>query len=373
MAITLTTRTEIHEASLIGQHSISNRYFNVNKTVEKFINTIPKPKDGEVINPSSYLNDPTITGFKVFFHFSAEEGLLAEEIYENSALKFLKDIGDDYRYNLLIRFRNLLSDVNSNHAWIFNNIEGLREIFTNPFTSSISYYSKSNKIVLGCFETIDYKISALNHLWREIYWDMNRGVMVLPENLRQFGMSVYLMDMRVFNTNHSFLRNSDTKSFADINHQLFDITNCQFLIESGGAFFDVTSNMSIQESLNNFVIGYDIASISYNFANLIGDTTYDIQASQTNNEFVKSILLNKVSNNKTFGAFTRNDELTEINNDPQKKSNTLAYLEHKTNVLSRSGGNDNVSRYLSNQSNSIISNDDLFFGNLGGFTVQPTL
>lgn len=270
--LSFSSAKEIEESNQLGKSLVTGQYYNADKTVERFINAYQTSQELSRSNSRAYFNDPTVTGFKMFFHFSSTHGLLADEIYPNSAAKFLKDVGDEYRYDLLNVFKSRLSELNTEQPWVFHTIEGLREIYTNPW-DSVSYFSDKNKLTISTFETIDYKVATLNRLWRAIYWDSNRGVMVLPENLREFSMSIYLLDMRVFSSNFKFLRTYETKSIASVTHQLVELGNCQFMSESGGTFFDTVTNMSVQETFNSFVIGYDTASVSGLSPSITGNQT----------------------------------------------------------------------------------------------------
>lgn len=264
LRIELASETEKHEAKQLGRQSSSGEYYNAEKSVQKFVNVVQIIADensNKTTESRNIINDPTVTGFKLYFHFASTEGLFADEIYPNSALKFLKDVGDDERYELLKVFRSRLSEINTEQPWLFHTIEGLREIYTNPW-EQISYFSHNNKLIINTFETLDHKVESLNRMWRDIYWDKNRGCMVLPENLREFSMSVYLMDMRVFRSQLKVLRTIENSDIKSISHILFDIANCQFQTASGGAFFDTVTNMSINETFNNLVIGYDSATVS---------------------------------------------------------------------------------------------------------------
>ncbi|BAV39289.1 hypothetical protein BPT24_163 [Tenacibaculum phage pT24] len=267
------SNTERHEARQKGKHLIIGKTYHVDKDVEKFLNAYDKSPELLRQNHRSLLNDPTVNGFKLFFNFSATDGLLADESYPNSALKYLDDIGDTYRYNILKLFIARLSEVNTHQPWIFNNIEGLREVYTKPF-EQISFFRNQNKLIIGTYETLDLKIASLNRMWREVVYDKNRKVFVLPENLRSFGLSVYVIDMRVFKTDIKYLRNWETQSFAEINHQLFEFGNCEFLTESGGAFYDAMTNMSVQENFNSFVIGFENVDLSMLSPSMMGEMTF---------------------------------------------------------------------------------------------------
>lgn len=368
------SNTEREEAKRVGQHLVTGRYYNSDKTVEKFINTHAITDELINTNPTAVLNDYTVTGFKLFFHFSAQHGLLADEIYENSALKYLKDIGDLRRYNLLKLFRKGLAEVNSEHPWIFHTIEGLREIYTNPW-DAVSFFNHSSKLIINTYETVDYKIATLNRLWREIYWDKTRGVMVLPENLREFSMSIYLLDMRVFDTKFKFLRTWETEAISDIQHQLFDIGCCQFLNESGGQFFDAVTNMSVQENMNSFVLGFDTADISILSPSLLGDA--DLSSKYMGEKVVKEdssqvndITQASISNDATkVTDFSVKNYINKIktnflNNVDQYGRNQAAYYTHQESKLL--GISSDLTNLISNIKGGATDIHELMQGNVQG-------
>ncbi len=360
MAIKLASanNTERHESKQIGQHLITGAYYNSDKTIQKFISTISKSDELIDINPSKELNDYTATGFKLFFHFSAEHGLLAKEEYPNSALKYLNDIGDDYRHGLLTLFIQKLSELNSDHPWIFNSIEGLREIYTNPW-DAVSFFNHSSKLIIGTYETVDYKVATLNRLWREIYWDKSRGVMVLPENLREFSMSVYLLDMRVFNTKFKFLRTWETESIAEIQHQLFDIGCCQFLNESGGAFFDAVTNMSVQENFNNFVIGFDTADVSILSPTALGNETL----SKESVKLAESAITNETKDFSVKNYMNGIKDKFKDNIDEYGRSQATYFAHHESKLL---GATTDIRNLITNIGGGVTDVNALLEGNVQG-------
>jgi hypothetical protein len=74
---------------------------------EQFMEFI-KSSDGEAYAHLSDLNDPLYLDFMVIPHFSAKSGLLADESNINSALRYLRDVGETDRYNELKKFIELL-------------------------------------------------------------------------------------------------------------------------------------------------------------------------------------------------------------------------------------------------------------------------
>lgn len=365
MALTLTTssKTEVSESNQMGRSLVTGQYYNSEKTVEKFINAYQTSEELQRINPRSIVNDPTVTGFKLFFHFAAKDGLLADEIYPNSAAKFFKDVGDDYRYDLLKVFKSRLSELNSEQPWVFHTIEGLREIYTNPW-DSVSYYSKTNKITINTYETLDHKVAALNRMWRVLYWDSKRGVMTLPENLRQFSMSVYLLDMRVFSSKFKFLRTWENQSIANVTHQLVDIGHCQFLNESGGEFFGTITNMSVQETFNSFVIGYDTASVSGLSPTMTGDLTL----SKSETELVTNVIGGKTKD------FTMDKLIRSFSEGVQDKAQEYlqsqeSFVTYQKEKLLKDAKND-LSYISAGFERSVPNIAQLTYGNIQGAVLR---
>lgn len=243
-------------------------FYHSQYEIENFIQTYQDSGNGD---PFKVLNDPTWTGFKLFFHFDAESGLLADESYQNSALAFLKRTGQNERYDLLKRFITVLSRVNSVAPWIFQEISGLGEIWSKK-RSEPRYEST---IDIKCLETIDNKMMSLVKMYRDISFDEDRWVWVLPVNLRKWSMSVYIYDFRMFDNSSTTakellqtLENTDVKK---LNHVLFDCGHCQFTEDSGKAFFSSITNNQSEFSSTNLSIFCESVTISGLFKSITGD------------------------------------------------------------------------------------------------------
>lgn len=147
-------------------------------------------------DPFSAINDPTISGFKLFFHFGSASGLLAHEKHINSAQAYLKRIGQTTRYENLKKFILLLSKTSSECSWLFQDVDGLQEVYSNPKSNVL----KESIIDIKTLETVDLKIASLMGLYHTIVWDENRMCYVLPQNLRNFSYSICVHDWRIFRT-----------------------------------------------------------------------------------------------------------------------------------------------------------------------------
>ena len=264
-------------------------YYNSAYEIENFIQVYQDSGDGD---PFKVLNDPTWTGFKLFFHFDAKTGLLADESNVNSALAYLKRIGQTGRYNLLQRFITVLSKVNSITPWIFQEITGLKELYANKYSD----VRIDKEINIKTLETIDGKIMSLVKMYREISYDYERKVHILPINLRRFSMSIYVYDFRMFSnmskTASELMQTIDNLDVRKLNHTLFDLGYCEFTEDSGADFFDAVTNNRTDANTSNLTIRCEALIVSSLFKSITGDTALD----------ASSFELASVGSTKNLGA-----------------------------------------------------------------------
>lgn len=235
--------------------------------LEYFINYYTTEHGNSVIENQ----DPIYTGFKMFFHFDAPNGLFADETYPNSALAYLKRIGQTQRYNLLKRFINTLSEINSLTPYVFQSIDGISELWTQPFSDVLT----NKQINIQTLEMIDMRLASLTVMYRTIVFDNERKCYVVPENLRKFSMSVYIHDMRVFNeldkNNARFLKTESNQDVTKLNHIMFDLGYCEFNINSGAEFLSTVSRNNNEANINNLTIDFEQYDISGLFRTITGD------------------------------------------------------------------------------------------------------
>lgn len=235
--------------------------------LEYFINYYTTEHGNSVIENQ----DPIYTGFKMFFHFDAPNGLFADETYTNSALAYLKRIGQTQRYNLLKRFINTLSEINSLTPYVFQSIDGISELWTQPFSDVLT----NKQINIQTLEMIDMRLASLTVMYRTIVFDNERKCYVVPENLRKFSMSVYIHDMRVFNeldkNNARFLKTESNQDVTKLNHIMFDLGYCEFNINSGAEFLSTVSRNNNEANINNLTIDFEQYDISGLFRTITGD------------------------------------------------------------------------------------------------------
>lgn len=154
------------------------------------------------------IQDPTVFGFKIFFHFDNISSPLlygaSSDINDapvNTAANFLKSIGDEQRLYYLNKFVYLLSNINSQCPWYFQTLNGLKDAWKHDMTKP--YIGDDKKIEIDCIESVDLRITALLDYYRKACYDWKYRREIIPKNLRQFKMSVYVYEARIFNNPNS--------------------------------------------------------------------------------------------------------------------------------------------------------------------------
>jgi hypothetical protein len=164
--------------------------------------------------------DPTVLGFKLFFNFDQpNSGLLwgsgmAEptDAPINTALWFLNKIGDTQRAHYLRKFLYLLHGINNQTPWYFQEIGGLADAWKRDLDKPLLV---DKKIEITCLESIDLRVTALLDLYRKACFDWKYRREVIPVNLRQFDLLVYVYEARFIQNPNDIALTNDT---ADVEY-----------------------------------------------------------------------------------------------------------------------------------------------------------
>ena len=239
--------------------------------------------------------DPLTLNFKLLIDFDRTSGLIANEKYENSALAYLKRIGDELRYEQLKNWISVLQILNKEYDFLLLNVEGLDTIKNaKPYDS---FNEEEDKLTLTFRETSDMLVESLIETYRHLFFDDIRCVEVLPSNLRKFDISILVFSGGYFNT---FLYDDNDEENPDVekiifptkrklsdttfknplsakyNHLLFNMNSCSIdITESGKTFLENVSNEPGGDmTKNNLVITYKFAGYKGRFNNIMGDIDF---------------------------------------------------------------------------------------------------
>jgi hypothetical protein len=109
------------------------------------------------------------------------------------------DIGDIYAKNLE-GFIKVLLKVNKEMPWFWQGLKGIDKAMTygemkEPWRGN----DKSNIIEIECLEeNVELTAIGLMELYRNSCFDLQRFVEVVPKNLREFSMDIYMSEVRTF-------------------------------------------------------------------------------------------------------------------------------------------------------------------------------
>ena len=159
------------------------------------------------------IQDPTVFGFKLLFHFDNVDSPLLYGLNSdiskapaNTAAGFLKSIKDEQRLYYLEKFIYLLSGINKQCPWYFQTLGGLKEAWMHDYNIPLI---KDKKLTVECAESIDLRVTAMLDLYRKACYDWKYRREVVPKNLRQFKMSVYVYEARWINNPNSIALGGD--------------------------------------------------------------------------------------------------------------------------------------------------------------------
>lgn len=153
-------------------------------------------------NPYILFQDPTYIGFKLFFLVNQPDSrLLSDQPLPNTAMSYLKNIGDTARMHYLEKFVKHLIEINKQTPWFFQSIVGLEDAWKHGYQEA-EFKPKlpdDRKISIKCLESIDLRMTALIDLYRKACFDWPNRREVVPKNLRQFTMYIYCYENRTIN------------------------------------------------------------------------------------------------------------------------------------------------------------------------------
>ena len=152
----------------------------------------------EILSYSAKYTDPLSLSFKCLFEYGKPYGLFADEIYPDSALAYLKRIGEEGRYQLLKNWIHTWKDFMRYYDWLFLTVDGLEGVQNaNPHDN---FKEEEAKITFTVREPLDMSFQALLTIYRQIWFDDIRQVEILPANLRRFDMYVLVYPVGIYNS-----------------------------------------------------------------------------------------------------------------------------------------------------------------------------
>lgn len=296
---------------------------------------------------SALYTDPLALCFKFMIDYDKPYGLFAPETSKDSALAYLKRLegsSNNIRYAALKNWIDNFQMLVKYYDFLFLEIEGLDQIVNQPPQNM--FIETESKINIKLRETIDMRVMQLIEGYRHIVYDQERGVEVIPENLRRFDCHVVLYPAAYYNMAlYSEIENADmteqekmdrmilptldkvcddsflTWDKKNFNNLCFNILDCMINVEESGKnlFDSVTSTMQGDLSYNNINFNFRFANYRGIFNNTRGEIDLVNALAQAAAQNKTSAILNVTNDNlqkTTFGDVTK-----------RAKNNVKAYFK----------------------------------------------
>lgn len=131
-----------------------------------------------------------------------------------------------------------LYEVQRETPYLFQNIQGLDAL--SSFNPSSGLRLKDVTISIDCIEGLSLKIKTLMELYRKAAWDDVWQRWVLPENLREFKMIIYVYERRIFHTgmNMTHMQSLSTNDNESNNQYTTSTSYKNFLHDIGRSIKD---------------------------------------------------------------------------------------------------------------------------------------
>ncbi len=198
-----------------------------------------------------------------------------------SAIGYLKTIGEVTRANYLKSFVQGLREINEFRPYYWQTIDGLTDAWSKTLDINDPYVGSANEtegITIGCLEAIDLKVSALFNLYKAAIYDAEYRRMILPKNLMQFRVYIDVHEIRKFSSTQTWLSklnlsdsNDDVDRFLNENTSkiTFVFEDCVWVPSESGKVFENVTNAggntmaatSMKWQYGNLYIQSDFAGI----------------------------------------------------------------------------------------------------------------
>lgn len=179
-------------------------------------------------------NDPSFVSFRILFDFDpivsndeVTQGLLLAEERDESAISYLRRMGEKERGETLKEFTWMLDRISNDFPWFFKSVSGLDSLWKwgYPSVSTGATDLTPATLTISCYETVDFRMTALADLYRKSVWDRRYFRNLLTVDKRRFNMTVILGEARKLRT---FIDPSNTEWLDHVSAVAFRCLDCEF-------------------------------------------------------------------------------------------------------------------------------------------------
>ena len=147
--------------------------------------------------------DPTYLTFMFLFHYNDKSELAHSPLFNGEALGYLQnvvrsDVGQTYAENL-DNFIRVFKKVNMELPWFWNGLKGIEKALQYGDMSEPWFGAEKPQLEIECLEeNVELTAFGLMDLYKRACFDLERWVEVVPRNLREFSVDVYISEVRTF-------------------------------------------------------------------------------------------------------------------------------------------------------------------------------
>lgn len=146
-----------------------------------------------------YQDDPTVMGFNLLFYFDSKESPLFYEGNDgDSAIRYLRSVGEIRRSELLQDFKYKLRAVALEYPYYFQKLSGMESLY--KFEAGTSYWMNERILKIETLESIDHRIATIIQRYMDATFDHEYMREMLPSNLKKFSFNLYITEIRQFQT-----------------------------------------------------------------------------------------------------------------------------------------------------------------------------
>ena len=194
-----------------------------------------------------------------------------------SAFQYLRSRNEDTRAKYLYYFVNGLFEIQKNYPFIFKKVTGLQEL--EKFDPIAGQRLKTPaKVTVECWEGLDLKIRTLMEFYRKAAWDDVYQRWILPENMREFKMIIYVFERRTFQDTVAFPDGNDRETYknafqvysdlnADIPVKAYECCPCEFAIGESVSWKNDYSGSTDDTNFENSNIVINVKNVKTYFKN----------------------------------------------------------------------------------------------------------
>ena len=237
-------------------------------------------------------DDPTYLGFTLVFDITSPlfngatrgsagatpaNGVGNNIVESQSAIGYLKAIGENNRAGYLQAFIQGIIEINTNRPYYWQTIDGLGEAWKSMMSMGPDPYVGSKEgegISIGCLEAIDLKLTALFSLYKLAVYDSKYRRYVLPKNLMYFDVDVQVAEIRNFKQTINYLSLVSGGSLAgntlsigaNTSFVKLRFTDCLWVPEESGEAFESVSNAGGEVTSTAIKWSYSNVTLDAEFA-----------------------------------------------------------------------------------------------------------